>query len=150
PLFTLGLTALLSSPTRDVALVEGVLVALGALALAVLQQRALRAAMRAELRGGSGPAGALRLAVIGRAAAMLAIVAVAAAFVGPRLPLAEAHDRYDLRDEVQPPWDPLAVPSPLVQLKASLKENRTDDVVFTVHSETPIGRWNLAVLGAYD
>src|SRR4029453_5659303 len=86
----------------------------------------------------------------GRAAAMLAVVAVAAPFLGPHLPLAEARDRYDLADRMAPPWDPLGVPSPLVQLKASLKENRVNDVVFTVHADTPLTRWNLAVLGAYD
>lgn len=152
PLFTLGLAALLSSPDRSVALVEGALVAAGALAVAVVQQRALRAAASSP-DPSAGPAidgGSRSVVLVGRAAMMLGVVALAAAFVGPRLPLAEARERYDLRDQIDPPWDPLAVPSPLVQLKASLKENRVDDVVFSVESDTPITRWNLAVLGAYD
>jgi transglutaminase-like putative cysteine protease len=152
PLVTLGLAALLSSPGRDVALVEGALVGAGALAVAVVQQVALRAAASGPDTTPSPTAdeGPKRFVPAGRAAAMLAVVAVAAPFLGPHLPLAEAHDRYDLRDRIDPPWDPLAVPSPLVQLKASLKEQRIDDVVFTVRSDTPLTRWNLAVLGAYD
>jgi transglutaminase-like putative cysteine protease len=152
PLLTLGLAALLSSPGREVALVEGALVGAGALAVAVVQQLALRAtAARPESSPSPGADdGSKRLVLAGRAAAMLAVVAVAAPFLGPQLPLAEARDRYDLRDRIDPPWDPLAVPSPLVQLKASLKEHRVDDVVFTVRADTPVTRWNLAVLGAYD
>jgi transglutaminase-like putative cysteine protease len=141
PLVTLGLAALLSGPGRNIALVQGAIVAAGALGVAVVQQRSLRAAEES----GRG-----RLVFAGRAVAMLAVIAVAAPFVGQRLPLAEAHERYDLRDQVQPPWDPLSVPSPLVQLKASLKQNRVDDVMFTVRSDEPLTRWNLAVLGSYD
>jgi transglutaminase-like putative cysteine protease len=152
PLFTLGLAALLSSPGRDVALVEGALVGAGALAVAVVQQVALRSAASGPDVGPPSMAdeGSKRFVPAGRAAAMLAVVAIAAPFLGPQLPLAEAHDRYDLRDRIDPPWDPLAVPSPLVQLKASLKEHRVDDVVFTVRSDAPLTRWNLAALGAYD
>ncbi len=75
---------------------------------------------------------------------------VAAPMLGPRLPLAEARDRFDLRRYQVPPFDPLAVPSPLVQLKASLKDDRRDDVVFTVEGDTEIGRWPVAVLTDYD
>ena len=75
---------------------------------------------------------------------------VAAPIVGPRLPLAEAHERFDLRRYQVPPFDPLAVPSPLVQLKASLKDERKDDVVFTVEGDTEVERWPVAVLTDYD
>ena len=49
-----------------------------------------------------------------------------------------------------PPFDPLAVPSPLVQVKASLKDERRDDVVFVVSGDTPIDRWPVAVMSDYD
>ena len=75
---------------------------------------------------------------------------VAAPMVGPRLPLAEAHERFDLRRYQVPPFDPLAVPSPLVQLKASLKDERKEDVVFTVEGDTEVERWPVAVLTDYD
>ena len=70
--------------------------------------------------------------------------------LGPRLPLAEAHERFDLRRYQVPPFDPLAVPSPLVQVKASLKDERRDDVVFVVSGDTPIDRWPVAVISDYD
>ena len=142
PLLTLALAALLASPERGVALALGAIVAAGALCITVVQQRALRASERVDTRR--------RLLIGGRAAAMLTVVAVAAPFVGQQLPLADSHDRYDLRDQIDPPWDPLSVPSPLVQLKASLKDTRVDDVVFTVSSDTPVTRWQVAVLGSYD
>ena len=43
---------------------------------------------------------------------------------GPHLPLAEANERFDLRRYQVPPFDPLAVPSPLAEVKASLKDDR--------------------------
>ncbi|MET0325045.1 MAG: transglutaminaseTgpA domain-containing protein, partial [Ilumatobacteraceae bacterium] len=75
---------------------------------------------------------------------------VLAPLLGPRLPGAEARDRFDLREYQVPPFDPLAVPSPLVQVKASLKDERRDDVVFVVSGETPVDRWPVAVLSDYD
>ena len=75
---------------------------------------------------------------------------VAAPLLGPRLPLAEADERFDLRRYQVPPFDPLAVPSPLVQVKASLKDERRDDVVFVVSGDTPIDRWPVAVMSDYD
>lgn len=143
PLLTLTITALVAVPGRSVALAQGAAIAAGTLGIALVQQRVPRT-------GTGVGAASRRLRPIGRAAVMIIAVAVAAPFVGPHLPLADAHDRYDLRDQVVPPWDPLAVPSPLVQVKASLKEGRVGDVVFTVQADTPIARWQVAVLGAYD
>ena len=74
---------------------------------------------------------------------------VAAPFLGPRLPLADAHERFDLRRYQVPPFDPLALPSPLVQVKANLKENRKDDVVFTITGD-PVELWPVAVMTDYD
>ena len=94
------------------------------------------------------------IAVNRRRLALGAVVAVAAVLaaplLGPRLPLADAHERFDLRRYQVPPFDPLAVPSPLVQLKASLKDERRDDVVFVVSGDTPIDRWPVAVMADYD
>ena len=49
-----------------------------------------------------------------------------------------------------PPFDPLAVPSPLAEVKASLKDDRKEDVVFTVAGDTPVQRWPVAVMSDYD
>ena len=83
-------------------------------------------------------------------AAVIVGTVLVAPVLGPRLPLAEANERFDLRQYQVPPFDPLAVPSPLVQLKASLKDDRRDDVVFEVAGETPIDRWPVAVMSDYD
>lgn len=150
PLATLSLAALLSAEDRSVAIVQGALLATAALALGAIQQRRTRR----ELEVAVAPRGARtrrRDAVgLARVVVMLAVVGVVAPLVGPRLPLAKANDRYDLRDENTPPWDPLAVPSPLVQLKGSLAAEQRDKVVFTVTSTSPIDRWQTAVLGDYD
>ena len=45
-------------------------------------------------------------------AALVLLVALVAPWLGPRLPLAEANERYDLRNEVVPPWNPLELPEP--------------------------------------
>lgn len=79
-----------------------------------------------------------------------ALVALAAPIVAPRLPHASQFDRYDLRQHQDRSWDPLVAPSPLVNLKASLKEGRSDEVAFRVHSDHPLTRWSLAVLDNYD
>ena len=80
---------------------------------------------------------------------MLVGAVVAAPFLGPRLPLADAHERFDLRRYQVPPFDPLALPSPLVQVKANLKENRKDDVVFTITGD-PVELWPVAVMTDYE
>lgn len=46
--------------------------------------------------------------------------------------------------------DPLALPSPLVELKSSLVDERRDTVVFHVDAPSKVDRWQLAVLGNYD
>ena len=83
-------------------------------------------------------------------AAVVVGAVVAAPVVGPHLPLAEANERFDLRRYQVPPFDPLAVPSPLVEVKASLKDDRRDDVVFKVAGDTPVHRWPVAVMSDYD
>ncbi|MCP3911551.1 MAG: transglutaminase domain-containing protein [Actinomycetia bacterium] len=133
---------------------------LGGLALSLLFT--LHDPTVAAIQGGAMVAGILVLDRIGRADSgsrwtaatagigLAALVAVGGALVGPRLPGAEANDRLDLRDHLTPPWDPLDTPSPLVELKSSLKENREDDLVFIVSGDVPILRWQVAVLAAYD
>lgn len=137
PLFGPGIglvtTLLLTVGDLHLAQVQGVAIVTGALTLLVLRPGLAAAKSRSFL-----------------GAAMLVVVAVAAPVIGPRLPLATSHERFDLRHLQDRPWNPLDQPSPLATLKASLKSPRTDDVVFTVRSEKPINRWSLAVLGNYN
>ncbi len=89
----------------------------------------------------------------GRAVGPIMLVLAAtlvATRIGPHLPLASLNDRFDLRRHQERPWQALDLPSPLVTLKASLKEGRSDTVVFTVSADVPITRWSIAALDAYD
>jgi transglutaminase-like putative cysteine protease len=160
PLITLSVSVLVTAEDRAVAVTQGIVISIAVLVIGI--SYALRAGRRPEETGDvdhrdahveSASASApttTRITRAARAAAVLALVAVAAPLVGPRLPLADANDRFDLRDQNVPPWDPLATPSPLVELKAALKDDVRDDPMFTVAADEPIGRIQLAVLGDYD
>ncbi|HWM21679.1 MAG TPA: transglutaminaseTgpA domain-containing protein [Ilumatobacteraceae bacterium] len=152
PLSVLAVTVLLTDEDRAVSLLVGAAIAVGALAVGLLQQWIARTAGASHDDGRSvvGAATSSRRGRLVAAGGVLALVAVAAPLVGPQLPLAESRERFDLRDRVVPPWDPLALPSPLVQVKAALAADREEDVVFEVRSDTPVTRWSLAVMGSYD
>ncbi len=150
PILALALSLLFTIEERWLALLQGAGILAGTLALITASQRLAK-------RTVAGPVDEFDAAAVStnRRRLMLGAVVVvgavvAAPMVGPRLPLAEAHDRFDLRRYQVPPFDPLAVPSPLVQLKASLKDERRDDVVFTVEGDTDVERWPVAVLTDYD
>ncbi len=159
PLIALAVSVLITAEDRAVGVVQGTAVAFAALLIGVIQSRRV-AATSAPGAGASvdaddvdddadsGSARQRRRAF--RAGAVLVVIAAAAPYVGPRLPFAGAYERFDLRDRKVPPWDPLQTPSPLVQLKSSLKESVSDEVVFTVQSDQPVDRIDLAVLGAFD
>lgn len=121
-------------------------------ALAVTTPLTIEHAATAKAQGVVLALGALVLSVqhFGAGAALLSVVVVAAPLVGPRLPFADRNERFDLRQPHDRPWSPLDVPSPLVTLKASLKDGRSSEIVFTVKADRPLTRFNLAVLDAYD
>ena len=146
PLVALALTVLIGDEHRTVSLVQGAVLAAAALAIGVIQQRA----RRGELPGDDVAGSPVRSRRAMRAAAAITLIAAAAPFIGPRLPLADANDRFDLRQCTDPPWDPLSAPSPLVEVKAALAEARRDEPVFEVNASQPISHWQLAVLGDYD
>lgn len=89
----------------------------------------------------------------GRAAgagALLLSAAVGGLVLGPLLPLAGGRDRFVLRDETDPPFDPRAFASPLVGYRAFLDPVRRDDVLFRTEGLPP-GSWlRWAVLDQYD
>ncbi len=151
PLLALALSLLFTIEERWLALLQGAGILAGTLALITASQRLARRTVAGSV-GDEFDAAAVstnrRRLMLG--AALVVGAVVAAPMVGPRLPLAEAHERFDLRRYQVPPFDPLAVPSPLVQLKASLKDERKEDVVFTVEGDTEVERWPVAVLTDYD
>ncbi len=167
PLLALSVSALITAEDRSVAITQGVLISTTALAIGAIQllpraddpgsdagAGAAGAASQVEITGGGVLLETMsrrrRTRRLVAAAAVTTLVAVAAPVLGPRLPFVEADDRYDLRDRQVPPWDPLAVPSPLVALKGSLRDEQRDDVLFVVDSDDRPVRLRTAVLGDYD
>lgn len=73
------------------------------------------------LRGARSSTVTLAPSVGGRRAAsglaLLGVAALGAFLVGPRLPMADATERYVLRDKVEPPFDPSQYPSPLARFR---------------------------------
>ncbi len=136
-------TALVAAESPRIVLVQGVGLATGALVLALLHQWLVVDPLSGEASRGTR---SRRVSAI----AMTATIAAAAPLLGPWLPLAGANTRFDLRDHQERPWDPLAEPSPLVTLKASLKEGRSQDEVFRVTSSTPLTRFTTAILASYN
>jgi transglutaminase-like putative cysteine protease len=152
PIAALALSLLFTVEERSIALAQGAGILAGTLLLISVGQR-----FAPRVRVGRSAAAAedildapphRRRLMFGAALVIGAVVA--APVVGPRLPFAEAHERFDLRRYQEPPFDPLAVPSPLVQLKASLKDDRKEDVVFVVSGDDPIERWPVAVMSDFD
>ncbi|MET0909465.1 MAG: transglutaminaseTgpA domain-containing protein, partial [Ilumatobacteraceae bacterium] len=154
PLAGLALTVLLTDEDRTLSIVVGASIAVGALLLGfVLDPR------RTAVGGTDAIADTDSMETTTsvspharsiRAGLVIAAVAVLAPLAGPHLPLADAHERYDLRDQVVPPWDPLSLPSPLVQLKGQLAAELEDELMFEVTSEEPLTRWSTAVMTSYD
>ena len=161
PLAGLALTVLLTDEDRALSIAIGASIAVGALLLGFLVDP------RRTALGDAGSIGAGSIASpiedsmetttstapharTLRAVLVLVAVAVAAPLIGPRLPLAEANERYDLRDQIVPPWDPLSLPSPLVQLKSELAAEVEDEVMFEVTSDSPLTRWSTAAMTTYD
>jgi transglutaminase-like putative cysteine protease len=151
PILALALSLLFTVEERWLALLQGAGIVAGTLALITAAQRLGRRSVAGrvpdEFDAGAVSTNRRRLTF---GAIVVVGAVVAAPLLGPHLPLAEARDRFDLRRYQVPPFDPLAVPSPLVQLKSSLKDERRDDVVFTVAGDTEVDRWPVAVLTDYD
>lgn len=147
PIIALATSLLFTVEDRRVALAQGLTVIGGTLLLALAQQRQWRD-VDDDLTTGSVQRWRGRGLVT--AAALLLGVTLLAPLLGPRMPLAQANERFDLRDLLTPPFDPLSVPSPLVGVKGEVIETRADTPVFTIRADQPIERWTTAVLGAYD
>ena len=156
PLAGLAVTVLLTDEDRSLSILVGAVIAVGALLLGFLldPRRTATAGAEGFLDGGSESlettTSTAPHARTVRAVFVIVAVALLAPLVGPHLPGASANERYDLRDQVVPPWDPLALPSPLVQTKAQLAAAVEDEVVFEVQADEPLTRWTTAVMNSYD
>jgi len=92
-------------------------------------------------------AGTLRLRRVLAVTVMAALVGGAGALGGPAV--AAQHDRFVVRDEIVPPFDPRDYPSPLSAYRAFVKKYE-DTTLFTVAGLPADGRVRLATLDRYD
>ena len=151
PILALALSLLFTIEDRSLALAQGAGILAGTLLLITAGQRLGRDRSIATVADEfDAPATSRNRARLMLGAAVVVGAVVVAPILGPNLPGAEANERFDLRRYQVPPFDPLAVPSPLAEVKASLKDDRKEDVVFTVAGNTPVQRWRLAVMSDYD
>lgn len=132
PVATLAVTALFSEQTRNGALGVGLVLLVGLLVLARLHYASL------------STTGVLVLGFV------IALVVALASTATLLLPYADESSRFDLRELQEAPWDPLALPSPLTQVKAGLKTVDEDDALLRITGSEPVARWRTAALPAYN
>ena len=80
----------------------------------------------------------------------MAFAAGAAPLVAPLAPGLDARPRFNLRDQLEPPWNPLDEPSPLAQIKSNYLDDNRDEVVFIARGASIPQRWGLATLANFD
>ncbi|MBY5161291.1 transglutaminaseTgpA domain-containing protein [Salsipaludibacter albus] len=147
PLVMLGVSVLFSIENRAIAITQGVAAVLLTLVLGLVQQAQQRTT-RSDLTTGSSHRWRGRGLVA--AVALLVLVVALAPVLGPRLPGADANPRFELRERLEPPFNPLNLPSPLAQVKGELEGDRAEEVVLRVTTDEPVRRWPVAVMGSYD
>lgn len=84
------------------------------------------------------------------AVGLLAVSAAGGVVVGPRLPGASELDRYVLREDVEPPFDPLKEPSPLAGYRNYTDQDVREDEILTVAGLPAGARMRIAVMDDYD
>ena len=84
------------------------------------------------------------------AGGLLVVAAIGGVLVGPRLPGADADDRFVLRDEVEPPFDPLTEPSPLAAYRNYTDQDEREDEVLTVRGLPDGARIRIASMDSYS
>lgn len=150
PAILFGVGLLFSVEARATALIQGALMIATALFLGWWQQR--QAGTLADQVIGNTTTAARRGRVL-QAAAIVAAVSALAPAIAPVVDSLNDRDRFDLRDRLEPPWNPLDEPSPLAQIKANFSEDAKDEVVFVASRPggAPVPRrWALATMASYD
>lgn len=147
PIGVFGLGLMFSTEVRSVALVQGALLASLALALGFYQHRDLGFENDQEL--GNTTVARQRTRLLG-AGAMLLVVAGLSPVLANSVPGWDRRERFDLRDKLDPPWNPLDEPSPLAEIRGNYLDEEKAKVVFIANGQRIPDRWTLAVLAAYD
>ena len=145
-LIAFGVSMLFGGTFGTLSLILAVLLVVGTLAFGWRQQQQSIASQ--DVRIGNTTALVRR----GRAVHSLGIVlaiAVIAPVVGSVLPVID-DTRYDLRDRLTPPWEPLDEPSPLAQVKRNLLPENREAVVFSASGSELPDRWAIATLANYN
>ncbi len=147
PAVAFGVGLLFSLELRGIALIQGSLLVALSLALGWYQQRRLGFEIDEEIGNTTVARKRARLLYAGAA---LALAAGAAPVLAPFAPGIDDRPRFDLRDQLEPPWNPLDEPSPLAQIKSNYVDDVRDDVVFVANGDFIPRRWGLATLAAFD
>lgn len=147
PAVAFGVGLLFSVELRSLALIQGSIMVALSLALGWYQQRQLGFEVDEEI---GNTTVARRRARLMYAGVVLVAIAVSAPLLAPLVPGLDGRERFDLREWLEPPWDPLDEPSPLAQIKSNYAEDVRNDVVFVVRGEGLPQRWALATLASFD
>ena len=147
PAIAFGVGLLFSVELRNLALVQGSVMVALSLALGWYQQRQLGFEVDEEI---GNTTVARRRARLMYAGAVLLAIGISAPLIAPLVPGLDGRERFDLREWLEPPWDPLDEPSPLAQIKSNYAEDVRNDVVFVVRGEGLPQRWALATLASFD
>ena len=150
PAIAFGIGLLFSVELRSIALLQGSLLVALSLALGWYQQRFLGFELDEEI--GNTTVARRRSRFLFTGAALL-LAAGLAPVLAPFTPGLDGRERFDLRDSLEPPWNPLDEPSPLAQIKSNYLDENREDVVFVVaapEQDLIPRRWGLATLAAFD
>ena len=82
--------------------------------------------------------------------AMLSVVGIGGILVGPLLPFIDTNDRYVLRDEIEPPFDPSQYPSPLSSFRNFHGQVPLEGTLMTVDGLPEGHTIRYAVMDDYD
>lgn len=147
PTAVFGLGLLFSIELRTLALGQGAALTIGSIGLGWLQQRAY--GYENDQTIGITTVRRRRQRFL-KGAAMLLAISAAAPLIAPLAPGFEERARFDLRDRLEPPWNPLDEPSPLAQIKANYRDGFEQSAVFVVRGADIPRRWRLASMGVFD
>lgn len=147
PIGAFGVGLLFSATLRTASLVQGAVLMVLTLALGWYQQGRAHNVVDAQL--GNTTVARRRTRVL-YGGLVLAATSVVAPVLAPHTPGLAQRARFDLRDRLEPPWDPLDEPSPLARLKSNYVDAIRSDTVFIARGEGIPSRWALATLAAYD
>lgn len=117
----------------------------GAFALLVIGWGAVRAN-----RSRRSVDGSVHWSRLGAAVAMLVMVVAIGLILGPTLPFVHGESRYNLREQVVPPFDPRDEPSPLGAFRSYLTKDAKDQTQFTVSGMPDKSLLRLATMDTFD